>query len=159
MAWNGYSEKGQGSEERGPSTFTFAPPATPQAQGSNAVMAKAGYQTVQSVGGLSTYNEQGDKTAAALFGFAETMLKPVAQEVAARKFLEGQQRAASGEALTQIVNEQPWYSKIFGPSSAVEGARQYSLDAQAAKFDAAVQNAMPSLRNTSPDELPAIIQK
>ena len=159
MAWNGYSEKGQGSEERGPGTFTFAPPATPQAQGSNAVMAKAGYQTVQSVGGLSTYNEQGDKTAAALFGFAETMLKPVAQEMAARKFLEGQQRAASGEALTQIVNEQPWYSKIFGPSSAVEGARQYSLDAQAAKFDAAVQNAMPSLRNTSPDELPGIIQK
>lgn len=159
MAWNGYSEKGQGSEERGPGTFTFAPPATPQAQGSNAVMAKAGYQTVQSVGGLSTYNEQGDKTAAALFGFAETMLKPVAQEVAARKFLEGQQRAASGEALTEIVNTQPWYSKIFGPSSAVEGARQYSLDAQAAKFDAAVQQAMPKLRNTSPDELPGIIQK
>ena len=159
MAWNGYSEKGQGSEERGPGTFTFAPPATPQAQGSNAVMAKAGYQTAQSVGSLTPYNEQGDKTAAALFGFAETMLKPVAQEVAARKFLEGQQRAASGEALTQIVNEQPWYSKIFGPSSAVEGARQYSLDAQAAKFDAAVQQAMPSLRNTSPDELPGIIQK
>ncbi len=159
MAWNGYSEKGQGSEERGPGTFTFAPPATPQAQGSNAVMAKAGYQTVQSVGGLSTYNEQGDKTAAALFGFAETVLKPVAQEVAARKFLEGQQRAASGEALTEIVNTQPWYSKIFGPSSAVEGARQYSLDAQAAKFDAAVQRAMPTLRNTSPDELPGIIQK
>lgn len=157
--WSGYSEKGQGSEERGPGTFTFAPPATPQAQGSNAVMAKAGYQTVQSVGGLSTYNEQGDKTAAALFGFAETMLKPVAQEVAARKFLEGQQRAASGEALTEIVNTQPWYSKIFGPSSAVEGARQYSLDAQAAKFDAAVQNAMPTLRTTSPDELPGIIQK
>lgn len=159
MAWNGYSEKGQGSEERGPGTFTFAPPATPQAQDSNAVMAKAGYKTVESVGSLTPYNEQGDKTAAALFGFAETMLKPVAQEVAARKFLEGQQRAASGEALTQIVNEQPWYSKIFGPSSAVEGARQYSLDAQAAKFDAAVQNAMPTLRNTSPDELPGIIQK
>ena len=157
--WNGYSEKGQGSEERGPGTFTFAPPATPQAQGSSAVMAKAGYQTAPSVGGLTEYNDQGDKTAAALFGFAETMLKPVVQEVAARKFLEGQQRAASGEALTEIVNEQPWYSKIFGPSSAVEGARQYSLDAQAAKFDAAVQNAMPTLRNTSPDELPAIIQK
>lgn len=159
MAWSGYSEKGQGSEERGPGTFTFAPPATPQAQGSNAVMAKAGYQTAQSVGGLTTYNDQGDKTAAALFGFAETMLKPVAQEMAARKFLEGVQRAASGEALTEIVNTQPWYSKIFGPSSAVEGARQYSLDAQAAKFDAAVQQAMPTLRNTSPDELPGIIQK
>lgn len=159
MAWNGYSEKGQGSEERGPGTFTFAPPATPQAQVSNAVMAKAGYKTVESVGSLTPYNEGGDKTAAAIFGFAETMLKPVAQEVAARKFLEGQQRAASGEALTEIVNTQPWYSKIFGPSSAVEGARQYSLDAKAAKFDAAVQQAMPSLRNTSPDELPGIIQK
>ena len=159
MAWNGYSEKGQGSEERGPGTFTFAPPATPQAQGSNAVMAKAGYQTAQSVGGLTQYNEGGDKTAAAIFGFAETLLKPVAAEVAERKFLEGVQRASSGEALTEIVNTQPWYSKIFGPSSAVEGARQYSLDAQAAKFDAAVQQAMPSLRNTSPDELPGIIQK
>ena len=159
MAWNGYSEKGQGSEERGPGTFTFAPPATPQAQGSNAVMAKAGYQTAPSVGGLTQYNEGGDKTAAAIFGFAETLLKPVAAEAAERKFLEGVQRASSGEALTEIVNTQPWYSKIFGPSSAVEGARQYSLDAQAAKFDAAVQQAMPSLRNTSPDELPAIIQK
>lgn len=157
--WSGYSEKGQGSEERGPGTFTFAPPATPQAQGSNAIMAKAGYQTAQAVGGLSTYNEAGDKTAAAVFGFAETLLKPVAAEVAERKFLEGVQRASSGEALTEIVNTQPWYSKIFGPSSAVEGARQYSLDAQAAKFDAAVQQAMPTLRNTSPDELPAIIQK
>lgn len=157
--WNGYSEKGQGSEERGPGTFTFAPPGVPQQQGSAPIMAKMGYQTAQSVGGLTTYNEQGDKTAAALFGFAETLLKPVAQELAARKFLEGMQRAASGEALTEIVNEQPWYSKIFGPSSAVEGARQYSLDAQAAKFDAAVQQAMPSLRNTSPDELPGIIQK
>jgi len=159
MAWNGYSEKGQGSEERGPGTFTFAPPATPQAQGSNAVMAKAGYQTAASVGGLTQYNEGGDKTAAAIFGFAETLLKPVAAEVAERKFLEGVQRASTGEALTEIVNTQPWYSKIFGPSSAVEGARQYSLDAQAAKFDAAVQQAMPTLRNTSPDELPAIIQK
>ena len=56
MAWNGYSEKGQGSEERGPGTFTFAPPATPQAQGSNAVMAKAGYQPAQLVGGLVEYN-------------------------------------------------------------------------------------------------------
>lgn len=159
MAWNGYSEKGQGSEERGPGTFTFAPPATPQAQGSGAVMAKAGYQTVQSVGGITQYNEGGDKTAAAIFGFAETLLKPVAAELAERKFLEGVQRASSGEALTDIVNTQPWYSKIFGPSSSVEGARQYSLDAQAAKFDAAVQNAMPTLRNTSPDELPGIIQK
>ncbi len=159
MAWNGYSEKGQGSEERGPGTFTFAPPATPQAQGSNAVMAKAGYQTAQAVGGLTHYNEGGDKTAAALFGFAETLLKPVAAELAERKFLEGVQRASSGEALTEIVNTQPWYSKIFGPSSAVEGARQYSLDAQAAKFDVAVQQAMPTLRNTSPDELPGIIQK
>lgn len=157
--WSGYSEKGQGSEERGPGTFTFAPPATPQAQGSNVVMAKAGYQTAQAVGGLSQYNEGGDKTAAAIFGFAETLLKPVAAEVAERKFLEGVQRASSGEALTEIVNTQPWYSKIFGPSSAVEGARQYSLDAQAAKFDAAVQQAMPTLRNTSPDELPGIIQK
>lgn len=159
MAWNGYSEKGQGSEERGPGTFTFTPPGVPQQQGSAPIMAKMGYQTAQSVGGLTTYNEQGDKTAAALFGFAETILKPVAQEVAARKFLEGVQRAASGEALTSIINEQPWYSRIFGPSSAVEGARQYSLDAQAAKFDAAVQARMPELRNTSPDELPAIIQK
>lgn len=159
MAWNGYSEKGQGSEERGPGTFTFAPPGVPQQQGSAPIMAKMGYQTAQSVGGISTYDTGQDKTSAAIFGFAETMLKPVAQELAARKFLEGVQRAASGEALTEIVNEQPWYSRIFGPSSAVEGARQYSLDAQAAKFDAAVQQAMPSLRGISPDELPGIIQQ
>ena len=156
--WSGYSEKGQGSEERGPGTFTFAPPGVPQQQGSQPIMAKMGYQTVQSVGGITEYNEQGDKTAAALFGFAEKLLEPAAKELAAKKFLEGVQRAASGEALTEIVNTQPWYSRIFGPASAVEGARQYTLDAQAAKFDAMVQAKMPELRNTSPDELPGILQ-
>ena len=80
--WSGYSEKGQGSEERGPGTFTFAPPGVPQQQGSQPIMAKMGYQTVQSVGGITEYNEQGDKTAAALFGFAEKLLEPAAKELA-----------------------------------------------------------------------------
>lgn len=156
MTWSGYTEGGQGSEERGPSSFTFTPPGVPQQRGSQPVMAKMGYQTAQSVGGITEYGVN-NKTAEALFTFAEGMLAPVAKELAAKKFLEGVQRAASGEALTQIVNEQPWYSRIFGPSSAVEGARQYSLDAQAAKFDAEVQQLMPTLRNTSPDQLPEII--
>lgn len=155
--WSGYSEKGQGGEERGPATFAFAPPGVPQQQGTQATQARMGYQAAPSVGGLTQYNDT-DKTAEAIFGFAESLLKPVAQEVASRKFLEGVQRAASGEQLTEIVNTQPWYSRIFGPSSAVEGARQYTLDAQAAKFDAAVEQAMPTLRNTSPDELPGILQ-
>ena len=159
MAWNGYSEGGQGSEERGPSTFTFAPPGVPQQQGSQPIMAKMGYSTAQSVGGIAEYQTADEKTSKALFGFAETLLGPVAKDLAERKFLEGVQRAASGEALTSIVNEQPWYSKIFGQASAVEGARQYSLDAQAAKFDAEVQRRMPELRTTSPDELPGIIME
>ncbi len=158
MAWNGYSEKGQGSEERGPGTFTFAPPATPQAEASRAVMAKAGYQTVESVGGLSEYSDKGaDATADAVFKFAAATLKPYTDKLAAEKFLEGQQRAASGEALTEIVESQPWYSRIFGPSSAVEGARQYSLDAKAAEFDAEVQRRMPELKEMPPDKLPSVI--
>lgn len=155
--WSGYSEGGQGSEERGPGTFTFTPPGVPQQQGSQPIMAKMGYSTAQSVGGIAEYQTADEKTSKALFGFAETLLGPVAKDLAERKFLEGVQRAASGEALTSIVNEQPWYSKIFGPASAVEGARQYSLDAQAAKFDAEVQRRMPELRTTSPDELLSLI--
>ncbi len=156
--WSGYSEKGQGSEERGPSTFTFALPATPQAEASRVVMAKAGYETVQSVGGLNEYSDKGaDATAAAVFKFAAATLQPYADKLAAEKFLEGQQRAASGEALTEIVASQPWYSRIFGPSSAVEGARQYSLDAKAAEFDAEVQRRMPELKEMSPDKLPGVI--
>lgn len=158
MAWNGYSEKGQGSEERGPSTFAFAPPATPQAEASRVVMAKAGYETAQSVGGLNEYSDKGtDATADAVFKFAAATLKPYADKLAAEKFLEGQQRAASGEALTEIVESQPWYSRIFGPSSAVEGARQYTLDAKSAEFDAEVQRRMPELKEMPPDKLPGVI--
>lgn len=158
MAWNGYSEKGQGSEERGPSTFTFAPPGTPQAEASRTVLAKAGYETVQSVGGLSEYSDKGsDATADAMFKFAAATLKPYADKLAAEKFLEGQQRAASGEALTDIVESQPWYSRIFGPSSAVEGARQYTLDAKSAEFDTEVQRRMPELKEMTPDKLPGVI--
>lgn len=156
MTWSGYSEQGQGSQERGPSTFAFQPGTSPRAQGTSSVSVNAGYQRGQDIGSALTYRE-GDSTLAQVVAFASTTLAPAMAEARDARFLEGMTRAASGEELTKIVNEQPWYSKIFGVSSAAQGARAYSLQANAAAVTTAIENQMPVLRTMSPDAVPKAI--
>lgn len=88
------------------------------------------------------------------------LLGKVADEVAASKlqqrqresFLDGMQQAAQGKAIGDIVNEQPWYSKIFGDSDTVEGARAYTANARVAEHIGRMQAEMPKLRSMAPQE-------
>lgn len=81
-------------------------------------------------------------------GIAAAQLRKKQQEA----FFTGMQRAAQGEAITNIADEQPWYSKLFGDSDAVEGARAYTAETKAQTVVASMEQDMPNLRMLSAED-------
>lgn len=161
--WNGYSEQGTGSEERGPASFALNIPGVVQSSAGPAGQAVAvqGGVRGQTAGVTATVRTEipayEDATSALLMKMGE---KFVAKQINKRRdeqFLKGVQQAASGKALVDIVNEQPWYTKIFGDVPMVEGARSYEVSTRASKWAAEQQLNMGKLREVSPDALPQLI--
>src|SRR5262245_48675219 len=75
-------------------------------------------------------------TVDALLKMGSDVLQPQIKAAAQQQFMEGVQRASTGEAVKDIVESQPWYTQVFGPSSAVAGARAYTVATQVAGFGA-----------------------
>lgn len=84
-------------------------------------------------------------TVAAIQKFGKDVLAPHIKAEAQKQFMSGVQAAMEGKALKDIVEEQPWYSQIFGPSSAVQGAQAYTAQAKIAEFGATLEREMPEL--------------
>lgn len=80
-----------------------------------------------------------------LWSLGRKILEPRIQQIQTEKFLEGAQRVAQGEALKEIVDEQPWFTKIFGPSSSVQGARAVAQMKGVDDYLTEVANDMPNL--------------
>jgi hypothetical protein len=97
--------------------------------------------------------EQGQKdpTLDVLMKLADSVLEPQIKRARADAFVTGMQKAASGEAIKDIADGQPWYTKIFGDSDVVEGARQYTAQAKAADVAGAVEDSMHEVRKLEPD--------
>lgn len=158
--FSGYSESGSGSQERGPTTFTFQPPGVVESRPAEgqAVPVQGGMKGQAVVGNTaqSINLDSGgtDQTIQALLKFSGDMLAPHIKAAKEEQFVTGMQRAASGEALTEIINEQPWYTKIFGDGPLVEGARAYEVDAKANKWATFHEENMDKLRTQSPDSIP-----
>lgn len=87
------------------------------------------------------------------------ILAPRLKQARDDAYLTGMQRAASGEAIAEIVNEQPWYSKVFGEVPVVEGARAFSSYAKVQEEAQAIEADMPNLRQRSPTEVQAILSE
>lgn len=77
------------------------------------------------------------------------LLEPHIQRVQTQQFLEGAQRVAQGEALKDIVDEDPWYTQIFGPSSSTQGARAVAQMKGVDDYLTDVANNMPELQKLS----------
>ena len=161
MAFEGYSERGTGSEERGPGSFSFAPPGSPQAQANEqAVQTRASTVGGQASSQRLTYQTApADKTFESMIGFADKAFGEKLGEIKQEQFLKGMQQAASGEALTEIVNEQPWFTRIFGPSGAADGARAYTATTAVTDWANQQELDMHELRKVSPDQIPAYLSK
>lgn len=91
-------------------------------------------------------------TFAALAKLADGVIQPLIERERTAAYVRGMQRAAQGEAITEIVDEQPWFSQLFGATSLVDGARAYTASAKAASVAADMEAKMPDLRKLSASE-------
>lgn len=66
--------------------------------------------------------------------------------------MDGIQQVASGKAIQEIIDQQPWYSKIFGDSDLINTARAYKAQEQVSKFTEQVTNAMGSMVTSTPEQ-------
>lgn len=88
----------------------------------------------------------------ALRSMADNLIDPMVQRRQEELFYEGARKQIEGEKLQDIVQEQPWYSKIFGPSASVQGARTMAQMQAVENFATNMQRDMPRLRTLSGDE-------
>lgn len=94
-----------------------------------------------------------DPTAEVVMKLGQAVLEPMIKKRQAEQFLEGAQRVAQGEALKDIVDEQPWYTKIFGESVSVQGARTVAQIAQVDKYTADLYGDMARLQTLGREEV------
>lgn len=87
--------------------------------------------------------------------FADSQVKRAIKDKQTSAYLSGMQKAAQGEAVTDIAKEQPWYSNIFGPSDVVEGARAYAVATKANTTIEAMREDMDRLKTMSPEQAKA----
>lgn len=92
-----------------------------------------------------------DPTFTLLAKAADGLLQQRIKEERTRAFVSGMQRAANGEAIKDIAEGQPWYSRIFGEADAVEGARVYTSQAKAAEVAGAIEDSMAEVRKLDPE--------
>jgi hypothetical protein len=159
--WSGYSERGTGSQERGPATFALAQPGVNPAEqaGTNAVAVNGGVRGQNPGNTASTIaiDPNSDRTIQTLVRMGESIMAPKLQELKQRKFMEGMVAAAGGQALAEVVNEQPWYSKIFGDGPVVEGAKAWTVQSKVDAWATKQELSMPELAQMPASEIPAYL--
>lgn len=109
--------------------------------------------------GLGQSRPTVDPNAAALLDIASSILQPDIKAARQQQFMQGVQEAATGKALTEIINDRPWFTKLFGPGAAADGARAYTVQAQLAGFAADMENQMPKLAEQGPEAVRAAVNE
>lgn len=141
---------------QGPATFSLpddaavASAAVPQI-GSPAAQGAPIQQGLQR--GAPGVDDSDAKTFRAIADLASGMLAPKIKEAAQDQYIRGVQQAMTGQSLGEIVKEQPWYTDIFAPSSALVGARAYTAQRAVAEWAGKMQEQMPALAKQSPEVL------
>lgn len=87
-----------------------------------------------------------------LMKVGEAVIRPHVERAQQAAYLEGATRIAQGESLKEIVDEQPWYSQIFGPAASSQGARQAASIKQVDSFTNRLFERMSDLRQLTPDD-------
>ncbi len=82
----------------------------------------------------------------ALMGMGSKVLESAIAKKESEQFLRGAQRVAQGEALKDIIDEQPWYTQIFGESAEINGAKTIAQISQVDKYTQSLYEDMPRLQ-------------
>jgi hypothetical protein len=89
----------------------------------------------------------------ALDKLTQGMIQPYIDRQKKEQYAQGMAQAAQGKALADIQAEQPWYSAIYGPDATVQGAQMYNVNAAMNQAQTDFMQAMPQLREKSPDQV------
>lgn len=136
-------------------TFAAGGVAVPQQQPVQRQMlrnAASGGAAMRTAQALQVPPAQPDATFAVLAKLGGDLLKPHLEAERTAAYVQGMQKAAQGQAIAEIVDEQPWYSKLFGSTSLVDGARAFTANAKASAVAVDFETNMKTYRQVSPSE-------
>lgn len=85
--------------------------------------------------------------------FLEELAAPALARVQQQKMWEGFVAARSGQTLEDIREEQPWYSKVFGPTNYEIGAQAYTVMESVSNMEQDLVTRMPELRKLPPEAM------
>lgn len=68
------------------------------------------------------------------------------------QYVQGMQRAMSGEAIAEVKESVPWYAKLFGDTPVIEGARAYTAQDMVNKTLTRETANIKNLEQMSPDQ-------
>ncbi|MGY6161160.1 hypothetical protein [Paraburkholderia strydomiana] len=118
------------------------------AQGGTDINAFANAERAQGIGGISIES---------LNKLTQGMIQPYIDRTKKEQYAEGMAQAAQGKALIDIEHDQPWYTKIYGPDATVQGAQMFNVNAAMNDAQTSFMQALPQLRERSPDQVRAYL--
>ncbi|KVZ07013.1 hypothetical protein [Burkholderia ubonensis] len=130
----------------GSNSFSGGPSGAGQSSGSIA----AGGNALQFADAAGRQSMQNIDTLNKLAG---GMLQPYIDRQKKLQYAEGMAQAAQGKSLIEIENDQPWYTKLFGPDATTQGAQAFNMAAAMQDAQSQFMQAMPQLREKSPDQV------
>lgn len=135
-------------------TFGFKPQGAQASQGVQRGRIRAG---VQGSGGGNVTLAQGAKVETnpavdMLMRVGAGLIDKEIKEARTAAYVSGMQRAMNGEAVDDIAAKQPAWSRVFGDSDAVEGARAYSAEKKVQDTLLTIEQDMPNMRQLGPKE-------
>lgn len=122
-------------------------------QGGGAEQFQAGQASIAPGGEFQQAAAISAKTLDALNKLTQGALAPHVAAEQKRLYFEGMSQVAQGRSLREIEKQQPWYTKIFGPSATVQGAQAMTAMTAITQAQNEFMENLPELRARSPDEV------
>ncbi|REE19467.1 hypothetical protein B0G71_2564 [Paraburkholderia sp. BL27I4N3] len=116
------------------------------AQGGTDINAFANAERAQGVFGSGVSLDSFNK-------LTQGMIQPYIDRAKKEQYADGMAQAAQGKSLISIENDQPWYTKIYGPDASVQGAQMFNVNAAMNDAQTSFMQAMPQLRERLPDQV------
>lgn len=89
----------------------------------------------------------------ALNKLTQGALQPFIAAEQKRLYFDGMSQVVQGRSLQDVESEQPWYTKIFGPSATVQGAQAMTAMTALTQAQNEFMESMPELRQRDPGEV------
>lgn len=85
--------------------------------------------------------------------FLEQLVQPQMEKVKQQQMWDGFVAARSGKTMGDIDAEQPWYTKLFGPTNYEIGAQNYNVLRSVSDMEQDLIRRMPELRKMPPEQM------